>query len=231
MTAPQWHPQFRSSGCSGFWSSGNPRLREHFRTTAADAFTLVELLVVIAIIGMIAALSAPALSGFQKGMAISDAAEKTAAAFRESAQTAVVRNRVAAVRFYKLPPPDFPSEKTEFRAVQVFCMNTSGALEAVSNPVSLGLRAIITDQPEFSPMLTGTAAIATTGTAEKVGTSKKVPYVEIAFYPNRRTSLPVDQADAAYLTIWGDNAKATPPPNFAVLAIEPGSGKCRILRP
>lgn len=200
------------------------------QTVRHRGFSLVELLAVITIVMILAGLSASVFRG-QQASAVSDSAEAVSAAVREAAQTALVRNEAAALRFYKLPPPDFPAGPSAWRAVQVLCMNSSGTFVPLSKPVNLAKGTILSDQAAFSPMLQNSFSGVVSGTAARVGTASNVPYKQIEFYSNRRTSIPITSSTGAFVSIWRENTAESPPKNFATVTLEPGNSKCQVLRP
>jgi len=71
--------------------------------TARTGFSIVELLVVIAIVGLLAAVTMPAITSTLRAMNLSDTTNRVVSELNLARQTAVARQVPVEVRFYLLP--------------------------------------------------------------------------------------------------------------------------------
>lgn len=125
-------PDFRNVGHC-------PELARTMKTnTSRNAFSLVELLIVILIIGIVAGFAVPAVQGMLRGSQLNQAAALLTDQMALARQTAISKNRMVEVRFYRFADNEIPGEKAEdpatghFRAFQSFEVSEAGGFVALS---------------------------------------------------------------------------------------------------
>lgn len=186
-----------------------------------SGFTLVEMLAVIAMIGILAALTIPAMTSVSISMNVTRAGQLVGDQIALARQMAVARNRPVAVRFVE------DATDPGFSSVQIWEYDASG-----DNPKAVRRLERLPDavilKKELSPVLTEADA-AQSGTA-KFGSAGDRPYKGIRFRANGRvdTSLPMART---YLTVVGRRDAAAVPTNYYTLQISPLTGRVTTLRP
>jgi len=198
----------------------------------ARGFSLVELLVVVAIIAILGSLAMAGLGNVTRSANLVNAAQRVGDQLTLARQAAVTRNLPVEVRFYEVPDWDAaPGDAAQYwRAVQTFVRDGTTATP-LARPVLLPARVAINDgrSPLWDRMTnTGTAALPGFGSRS---------YRAITFRPNAM----VDGFDGdnfnpaqAYLVLHHENEAGDGdalPANFAVVQLNPLTGKVTVLRP
>jgi uncharacterized protein (TIGR02596 family) len=96
-------------------------------STARTGFSIVELLVVIAIVGLLAAVTMPAITSTLRAMNLSDTTNRVVSELNLARQTAVARQVPVEVRFYLLPEESdaATAAPSAYRGMQTFlCLDT-----------------------------------------------------------------------------------------------------------
>jgi uncharacterized protein (TIGR02596 family) len=195
-------------------------------------FTLLELLVVIAIIAILSSLAIAALGNVSRSANLTNAAQRVGDQLAMARQAALTRNLPVEVRFYQVPDWDAdPGAVAEYwRAVQGFVRDGTNATP-LALPVLLPARVAINEQA--SPLW---GKLTNTGSAVLPGFGSR-SYRAITFRPNAMVDgLDVDNFNPAqaYLVLHHENEAGDGgalPANFAVVQLNPLTGKVTVLRP
>jgi len=195
--------------------------RTLFPLKNGSGFTLIEMLAVLALIGILAAVTIPAMTSVSVSMNVTRAGQLVNDQIALARQTAVARNRPTEVRFVTDPvDPGFSS-------IQLWEYDASG-----DNPKAVRRLERLPDaviiKNEMSPVLMEADA-AQSGTANFRALGNR-PYKGIRFRANGRvdTSLPMAKT---YLTVVGRRDTAAKPANYYTLQISPLTGRVSPLRP
>lgn len=190
------------------------------------AFSLVELLVVIVILGILLALSAPALVSPLRGSKVNQAGQTIGDQMALARQEALTRNREMQVRFYRIGT----GQDAGWRAVQIWRIETTPSGDITEIPVSRMQRLpdgiVIADDPALSPLLKADPLVS--GTAKVAG--EEVTYSGFRFLPTGGTDSAVS-ATNNFLTVQLIDEKNSPPNNFYTLQVHPLTGKVNVYRP
>jgi len=195
-------------------------------------FSLVELLVVVAIIGMLAALAMGGLSNTVRSSKLTNTAQRVADQINVARQVAAARNLPVEVRFYKLPDFGQSTGAILYRGLQSFVTDGLTFTSPVSRPFLFPERVAIR---EDSPLLTKIATITSTN----FGIYNNVNYNAFIIKPNgiidSGTSSTITNQNYVTLQNWEKggslSSSVARPANYAVVMIDPVTGKVTILRP
>jgi uncharacterized protein (TIGR02596 family) len=203
--------------------------------TGARAFTITELLVVVAIMVILATMSIPALHSLLPASQLAQASQMMENSFAYARQTALARNALVEVRFYKMADPEKPSDPSKYRAFQAFVYDDTGRATPLEKVQYLPNLIIADSNGTLSPLLGGSQVKSWTAPDTKpplprVGTTYDASAFE--FQPDGSTTLTVGQL--WFVTVHakndGDNL-GTLPKNYAVLQIDPVNGHVQEYRP
>lgn len=212
-----------------------------FRPATPGAFTLVELLVVIVLMGVLIAITIPAVTPLLRSSSLTKGGAMILDELNFSRQLALSENRDVEVRFYKLPPKS-GSGTPQYRAFRALAaVGTSGSKTA-QGPVRYFPDSIIaaTGQDENSNPLSSLLDASSTARAglttgnEDLPGAEGTPYIGFIFRASGGTSLvPVDPPVGNwYLTVYLENTRfSTSAGNFFTVQIEPVTGRVRAYRP
>lgn len=200
-----------------------------------SAFSLIELLVVIAIIGILAAVTIPALTSMGRSGALTSTSQSVTGLLDLARQTAVAQNRPVEVRFYKLPDYNQPATAAPavYRGMQMFLVdsestNAAGKLVRFSNPV------ILAESPQASSMMEESQFPEQTAPADaalpEFGANYR--YRSFRFKSDGGTDLPTGGKWFFSLQLQNDAVVSNGlPANFVTVQIDPLMGRARTFRP
>jgi len=191
------------------------------------AFSLVELLVVIAILVLLMALLAPAFNSVLRGGAITRSGQAVGDQIALARQTAIAKNQIVTVRFFKMPGEGVESEP-RYRGMQAVAQQDDGTLKPLSRIVKLDTGNEISEKSDLSTIISNPTV---TGTTSVNGQS--LPYVGFRFRPDGAADLDLTSASGWYLTIVDSlrPSNAGVPDNFFTLRLDPFTGQTRVFRP
>jgi uncharacterized protein (TIGR02596 family) len=192
-----------------------PRIMK--KNTSRNAFSLVELLIVVLIIGIIAGFAIPSVQGMLRSSQLNQASAMLTDSMALARQTAISKNRMVEVRFYRFADNEIPGEIAEdpatghFRGYQTFEVSESGEFipltkiarfpdTIIMNPGIPGGGALsnILGEDRITPAQNPPSMLVT---KEKVALDQKAPelprgvkksyeYVPMRFLPDGSTNLP-----------------------------------------
>ncbi|HSI65582.1 MAG TPA: Verru_Chthon cassette protein D [Candidatus Saccharimonadia bacterium] len=197
-------------------------------TGRARGFTLIEMLVVIVIVGILIAVSAPALDGILRASRLTSAADNVRNYLSEAQQLAVAQNVEVEVRFCESVSGTSGDDTPRVRTLRTFALrsNDGGAGDYLpeGSPLRLDDALVMSSVPKFSSLLSRPFKTVTDGTEER--------YASFHFFPDGSTDLPPGQL--WFLTLFEERhaaADGSAPANFVTIQIHPTSGKLRTFRP
>jgi uncharacterized protein (TIGR02596 family) len=203
---------------------------------SSRAFTLLELLVVISVGILLAGLSLPAFNAISRGTQLSQSAQTLLNELSFARQSALSKNRIIEVRFYKLPKTPGSSTASQYRAVQSFEIDDSGTATALGKIQWLTSPVIIDHNSAISTLLDSSRAKTWT-TADpqislpQIGTSYEA--TAFRFQPNGSTDLS-QLGQQWFVTLHngneGDNLTKLPT-NYYTIQINPLNGSVQSYRP
>jgi uncharacterized protein (TIGR02596 family) len=190
-------------------------------------------------VAIFAAVALPAFNHLNKSSALTTSAGLIADQLTAARQTALSRNRIVEIRFYKLPG-ELAGSATAFRAFRVFLYDEKvQAASALTGVVKLAPGVIIPDDQNFSTIINTSSNIRTLSpvTDTLPGITNQVAYQAFRFRSNGATDLDpggAPNSDKWFLTVKAevDPVSGTQPAhNFITLMIDPVSGRIRQFRP
>lgn len=175
------------------------------------ALTLVELLVVLAVIGLMMALVGPSIGSVMRGQQLQGGSQILKDHLTLARHLAITRNEPVYLFFCR-------SGREERETVLI--SSRSDASELLANPLRLPPSVEITDDPDWSPLMTLDEIDCTLH-----GESLKAR--RFSFRPSGNTSLP--PSEQWYLTLHPRGQEIQP--HFATLGINPVTGVISIYQP
>lgn len=225
-------------------SECSPLLRSGLRSPALSTlaygpqrrsgFTLIEILVVISIASILLTLAANVANDVVLANQVTSAGEIVSDELRLARHTAIARDRVVEVRFYKPSVPNSFGEEVGVNALQAFMFDEDNVTarpvrearplpEGVKVSEDATLSSLITDNRLKNDWKDGDAQIP----LGDAGTDY-VAY-RIRFLPDGSTDL--DSQQQWFLTVHPRNSRETPPPNYVTVQVKPVRGTVRSFRP
>ena len=210
------------------------------------AFTLIELLVVIVIISIIIGLIVPAFTTIGRAQSLTNGASMVVDQLAFARQTALARNRVVEVRFYKRREnPEMPDDPVanplRFRAFRSVIYDgkvlNASPLNAIQN---LPTNVVIMEEQAFSTLIFPyDDAVPSRVWQEEAttGYNEKMKYQFVRFKPDGSTDLPPNgtaDEDKWFLTVKLATDPITekkPANNYVTAMVDPTSGRVRTFRP
>ncbi len=211
------------------------------------AFSLVELLVVMAVILIILAFTVPAFQSIGGSTNLTTGASIITDHLELARQTALTKNQVVEVRFYKIPAEGNP--ELAYRAIQLYSYSepwrdASGKFVTDENQLAvaitklqrLPLGIVISDEQKYSTLININSNTRPEKTGLVPGITDPVNYRYFRFGPSGSTDLNPNgaKADEWFLTVKPEMAPAEsdrPASNFITAMLDPVSGRTRIYRP
>lgn len=199
-------------------------MRKTSQTHAAQVrcsggFSLVELLVAIAIIGLLAALTVPALTSVMQSSDLTRGGQLVADQVNLGRQTASSQNAVIELRFIKVPG------RKGYAATQLWRADDSGQMSPSRRVVNLPQSVTIADNT-LSP------AIASLPTGSMTFNGSSTDYRALQIRPTGEIT-PIVEMKSLVLTIVPDvfAANTTLPANYFLVQINPVTGTPLVYRP
>ncbi|EDY17364.1 general secretion pathway protein H [Chthoniobacter flavus Ellin428] len=195
-------------------------------------FSLIELLVVVFIIGIIAAFAVPAVVNVSRGSRLTQATQIIGDQLAIARQTAIGRNRLVEVRFYKFSDPEIPNSTTSYRAVQIMEVINSRVTSPVDRVQLLPNTMIVDASPTLSSLLDSSKRTIVNGTTPLPRTGTNYQYATIRFRPDGSTDLL--PTNTWFLTVHDEvlgDGLTQPPTDFTTIAIDPVNGALKFFRP
>lgn len=197
----------------------------------SGAFSLVELLVVIAVISLLLVLSMPALQSINGSLDISRAADMVNAQFSLARQTAITRNRTVEVRFYSYQEDGRPPR---IRALQTFIApeEAGGAWQPATRVQNLPQRVCLDSGAVLSPLLASqTSRSGIQAGFALPGVGVNYTYTTISFRPDGSREFLGGSDFATLKAARLDDPLSQLPENYAIIQVNPDSGRSRTYRP
>ncbi|MEA3210001.1 MAG: hypothetical protein QOE70_3058 [Chthoniobacter sp.] len=210
------------------------------------AFSLIELLVVIVIISILVGLMVPAVLTMGRAQSLSSGAAAVVDQLTFARQTALARNRVVEVRFYRRREnPEMPDDPVinpvRFRALRTVIYDQKvQTWSPLSTMQSLPTNVVIMEEQAFSTLMFPYEDLVPSRVWQEEtisGYNEKLKYQFIRFKPSGSTDLPPDgttDADKWFLTVKLANdpiVEKKPAYNYVTAMVEPVSGRVRTFRP
>jgi uncharacterized protein (TIGR02596 family) len=204
--------------------NSEPADREYFavQRSAPAGFSLVELLVVIAIVGVLAALTVPAMSSMMQSSELTRGGQVVADQVNLARQTASAQNAVVEMRFIQLP------NRPGYSAVQLWRSDSSGGMKPVRGLFTLPQSVTIA----ANPPLPGAMASLPTGTMPAGSSAANATYAALQIRPSGQVTPVLSMSNLFFSVvpaIFSNDAQL--PPNYFVLQINPLTGVPLVYRP
>ncbi len=189
------------------------------RVGCSGGFSLVELLVAIAIIGLLAALTVPALTSVMQSSDLTRGGQLVADQVNLGRQTASSQNAVIELRFIKVPG------RKGYAATQLWRADDSGQMSPSRRVVNLPQSVTIADNT-LSP------AIASLPTGSMTFNGSSTDYRALQIRPTGEIT-PIVDMKSLVLTIVPEvfAANTTLPANYFLVQINPVTGTPLVYRP
>lgn len=200
------------------------------------AFSLLELLVVVAILSILMVLTMPSLNSTLRGLQLTQGTQTILDQISLARQSAISKNRVVEIRFYRFADPSGPASQQGYRAVQSFELQDDGTAKPLDRMRRLPEGIILDSSAALSPLLGATRAKQWTTNDTRIplpqiGVNYETRAVRLR--PDGSTDLPV-AGQPWFVTLHyenkGDNLGSLPD-NFAMIQIDPWSGQTLLFRP
>lgn len=197
-------------------------------------FTLIELLTVVSIATLLISLGANVATSVVEANQLSQAGEMITDELRLARQTALARDRVVEVRFYKPEAADEFGEQPGVNAMQCFIFDDENAAATPLRDVKKLPGAVkVSDDSSLSSLIVSArlkndwkdgdtqVSIPDTGTDYSV--------YRIRFLPDGSTDL--DTQQNWFLTLHNRRERQSPPPNYVTVQVKAARGTVRTFRP
>ena len=208
------------------------------------AFTLIEMIVVITIVLILVSVLAPVATSIQTSTRLTSTGQLIEAQLNLARTSAIARNRVVEVRFYKLPVRD-NTNSVEYCAMQLYVRDEQNAstqamtaLQQFPSPMVLE-----SNLQQFAPLLVGS-----TSTVTSLPPSSNLPtvfpaygsaawnYVGFAYKTDGSTDLALTASGTdtwfCMARVLRDvPASGQPPKNYYIVQVDPVTGRTTSFRP
>lgn len=197
-------------------------------------FTIIEMLVVVSIATLLMSVAANVATQVVEGNQLTQAGEMITDELRLARQTALARDRVVEVRFYKPSNANSFGEQPGVNAVQSFIFDDENSAATPLKEIRTLPGAVkVSDDATLSTLIVparlksdwkeGDTQLALPDT----GTDYSV--YRIRFLPDGNTDL--DAQQNWFLTLHNRREKQTPPPNYVTIQVKAARGSVRTFRP
>jgi len=194
------------------------------------AMTLLELLLVMAIMGTLLTLSTPMITSISESNNLTNAGQILSDQIRLGTQIASSRNKVIEVRLLKVS--QITTSSANYRGIQLWMSDSNGAMKAIDKMVSFPTGIVISESPNFSPLLTMSGI--SSGTIS-YGNATNNSYVAFKIHPSGFFEpVPDDTTKSQlYVTLLNNRftAASSLPFNYVTVQISPYTCATTIYRP
>lgn len=187
-----------------------------------SGFSLIELLVVVAIVGILAALTVPALSSMMQGSDLARGGQVLADQVNLARQTASALNTAVELRFIQL------TNRSGYSAIQLWRSDSSGGMKPVRGMLTLPQSVSI----GANPPLPGAMASLPTGTMPTGTTAANAPYAALQIRPSGQVTPILAMSNLFFSVVPAVSAADSQlPPNYFLVQINPITGVPLVYRP